>query len=99
MEHGTFKGSTYQFCDTYRNTESRDANTRHSEGVQKEVFNGMRMLFLLIFSKLFDLHNVYLSENSTYAVSTETRGEYVVVFHWLLGCIFETVIEDKRLNY
>lgn len=58
------------------------------------------MLFLLIFSKLFDLHNAYVSENSMHAVSTETqRGEYVVVFHWILGCVFETVMVDKRLNY
>ena len=32
------------------------------------------MLFLLIFSKLFDLHNAYVSENSMHAVSTETQG-------------------------
>jgi hypothetical protein len=45
MEHDTFDGSTYQFhnCDTYGNRERRDANTRHSVGVQKVIFNGMRM--------------------------------------------------------
>jgi len=32
------------------------------------------MLFLLIFSKLFDLHNAYVSEDRTHAVSTETQG-------------------------
>ena len=32
------------------------------------------MLFLLTFSKLFDLYNAYVSKNSTHAVSTETQG-------------------------
>ena len=32
------------------------------------------MLFLLIFPKLFDLHNTYVSENNAHAVSTERQG-------------------------
>jgi hypothetical protein len=36
------------------------------------------MLFLLIFGKLFDLYNAFLSEKNTHAMSTETQGGNVL---------------------